>query len=64
MDAEVYVTILEGFLVPFIATNFPDSHKFMQDNYPKHTRRLAQVYLKEQGINWWRTPQAVLTSIR
>lgn len=56
MDAKVYVNILEGFLVSFIAANFPDGHKFLQDNDPKHTRRLAQDYLKEQDTNWWCTP--------
>ena len=56
MNAEVYVSIMEDFLVPFISSKFPDGHRYMQDNDPKHTSRLAQAYLKKQGINWWRTP--------
>ena len=35
---------------------FFDGHRFMQDNDPKHTSRLAQGYLKEHDINWWHTP--------
>ena len=30
MNAEVYVDILDDFLVPFISTKFPDGHCFMQ----------------------------------
>ena len=56
MDAEVYVNILKDTLLPFISAKFPDSHRFMQDNDPKHTSRLAKAYLEEQGINWWHTP--------
>ena len=28
----------------------------MQDNGPKHTSKLAQNWMKEQNINWWKTP--------
>ena len=56
MDAEVYVNILKDTLLPFISTEFPDNHRFMQDSEPKHTRRLAKAYLEEQSINWWHTP--------
>ena len=56
MNAEVYVNILKDTLLPFISAKFPDSHRFMQDNDPKHTSRLAKAYLEEQGINWWHTP--------
>ena len=38
MDAELYCSILETTLVPFINQTLPD-HKFMQDNDPKHTSR-------------------------
>ena len=56
MNAKVYVNILKDILLPFISAKFPDSHRFMQVNDPKHTSRLAKAYLEEQGINWWLTP--------
>ena len=27
----------------------------MADNDPKHTSKLAQQFLKEKHVNWWRT---------
>ena len=35
---------------------YPDGHRFMQDNDPKHTSRLVQKVLVEEGVNWWKTP--------
>ena len=49
MDAEVNVNILKDTLLPIISAKFPDSHRFMQYNDPKHTSRLAKAYLEEQG---------------
>ena len=43
-------------MLPFIANVMPDGHRFMADNDPKHTSKLAQEYLKEKKVNWWRTP--------
>ena len=56
MDAEAYVMILERTLLPFIQQVYPDHHRFMQDNDPKHTSRRAQEFFEEKGINWWQTP--------
>ena len=42
MNAEVYVSIMEDFLVPFISSKFPDGHRYMQDNDPKHTSDLPK----------------------
>eukprot|EP00731_Ephydatia_muelleri_P004704 Em0002g880a len=62
MDAPLYVNILDTTLLPFIAQKFPSSHRFMAahrfmaDNDPKHTSKLAQQFLKEKHVNWWRTP--------
>ena len=56
MNACLYIEVLQSGLVPFIRRTFPDSHRFMQDNDPKHTSRRAADFLEEEGINWWKTP--------
>lgn len=56
MDAEKYTSILQTCLVPFIHTTYPDSHRFMQDNDPKHTSRTALNFFQTHAINWWKTP--------
>lgn len=57
MDADFYCQILDRFLVPFIHEKFPNqTPRFMQDNDPKHTSRLAQTFFQTNGINWWKTP--------
>ena len=55
MDAELFCSILETTLIPFIREKLPD-HRFMQDNDPKHTSRRAQAFFDTNNINWWRTP--------
>ena len=56
MNADVYIRILQECLVPFCHRMYPDGHRFMQDNDPKHTSRRAQRFFQETEINWWRTP--------
>ncbi len=34
MDAAFYIRILQRYLLPFIDSNFPTTHRFMQDNDP------------------------------
>ena len=53
---ELFVSILEGTLVPFITDVFPEEHRFMQDNDPKHTSGYAADWMKDNSINWWKTP--------
>ena len=56
MDAPFYVEILQHYLVPFVHSEFPSTHRLMQDNDPKHTSRLAQAFFERNQITWWRTP--------
>ena len=46
--------IIKGNLLPFIQTTFPDSHRFQQDNDPKHKSKLAQEFMTRNSINWWK----------
>ena len=58
MAAPLYCEILQKTLIPFIEKTFlsPATHRFMQDNDPKHTYRAAQDFFTRSGIIWWRTP--------
>ena len=57
MDGPLYVSILEEFLLPFLIEKFPDGqYRFMQDNDPKHTSRVAKDFYAQKSINWWKTP--------
>ena len=56
MDAELYVQILERTLLPFLHEVYPDSHRFMQDNDPKHTSKRAAKFFATKGVHWWKTP--------
>lgn len=57
MKKELFVDILDATLLTFIQeSSCPAGQKFMQDNDPKHRSGLAQRWITEQGINWWKTP--------
>ena len=56
MDAPLYIDILKDTLLPFVKDVFPDGHRLMADNDPKHTSKAAQEFLVDKGIYWWRTP--------
>ena len=55
MDAPLFVEILKVGLLPFIRDKFPESHRFMQDNDPKHRSNLVKDFLEDEGVNWWKT---------
>ena len=54
MDADLYVTILQQGLLPFIRDTYPASHRLMQDNDPKHTSRAARNFFEQEHIHWWK----------
>ena len=56
MKATKYTEILQQTLLPFIKDVYPEGHRFMADNDPKHTSLYARNYLTERGVNWWRMP--------
>ena len=56
MDKTLYIEILEKTLLPFLKEVYPNGHRFMADNDPKHTSHSARQFLDDNNINWWRTP--------
>ena len=56
MDAIMYIDILRRSLPPFIEEVYPDGHRFMQDNDPKHTLLLANGFFTTHNMNWWKYP--------
>ena len=56
MDAPLYIEILRETLIPFLHKAYPEGHRFMQDNDPKHTSKAAKSFIAENRINWWQTP--------
>ena len=56
MKAELFIDILDKMLLSFIDEVYPDGHKLMQDNDPKHTSIMAKQWLVDKSVNWWKTP--------
>ena len=48
MDANFCIPILQNYLLPFILENFQFTHQFMQEKDPKHTSRLAKLFIYER----------------
>ena len=53
MRTTCYGSIIQAALVPFITSVYPEGHRLMQDNDPKHTSRYIQKLFEDV---WWRTP--------
>jgi hypothetical protein len=47
MESIGYQTMLERNLLPFIASKYPDGHRFWQDNDPKHIRNFTLLYFNQ-----------------
>jgi len=56
MDAPLYIDVLEKTLLPFIEQVYPDNHRLMADNDPKHTSNETKQFLTQNEVEWWRTP--------
>ena len=52
MDSVYHQGILKDYLIPFITSTYPDSHRFMQDNDPKHVSRSTIQFMKDNNINY------------
>ena len=53
---ELFVSILEGILLPFITDVYAEEHRFIQDNDLKHTPGYAAGWMKDNFIDWRKTP--------
>lgn len=53
MDSIGYQGILNDTLLPFLRTTYPDRHRFMQDNDPKHVSRSTKQWMENNGENLW-----------
>ena len=52
MNSDFYIeNVLRVGLVPFLEF-FPEGHRFVQDNDPKHRSKRTQAFMKENDINW------------
>ena len=56
MDSEFYQQEILAKVAPWLQLRYPEGHKFMQDNDPKHTSRSTVQYMTDHEINWWPTP--------
>ena len=58
LDGVLYTQILDKYLLPFIEKLFHGTeYRFMQDNDPKHTSRVAKDFYQAKSINWWPAAQ-------
>lgn len=50
MDQHAYVNILQNVILTFAEDNMSLKWVFRQDNYPKHTSRVAQEWFRDNEI--------------
>jgi len=56
MDASLHIDVLDKTLLPFLEKVYPDGHRLMADNNPKHTSNDYRKFLKDHEVTWWQTP--------
>ena len=56
MNAELFIDTLSKTLLPFTEGVYPEGHKFMQDNDPKHSSNMTK--------SGWRTSQSICGRLR
>ena len=56
MDSVYYQEILSTYFIPFVQTHYPEHHRLMQDNDPKHVSKSTKDYMQRNNINHWPTP--------
>ena len=56
MNSTRFCSILDEGLQSFLREVYPDGHRFMQDNDPKHCSNYTKKYFEDSDVNWWRTP--------
>ena len=52
MDAEVYVEIMEDYIVPDMRRMYGNNWYLHQDNDPKHQSNLTRSFLAYNNITW------------
>ena len=55
LTATRFGKVLKKGLIPFVRSNFPNHHKFQQDNDPKHCSNYIKKFLEDKEIEWWKT---------
>ena len=56
LNAIEFQNLLEQFLVPFIANQYPNYHCLQMDNAPCHTARSTRDFIEKNNINHIKTP--------
>ena len=56
LDSIDLLKIFNKNIKPFLTKVWPDGHRLIMDNDPKHTSKLTQNWLKNNNVHHWKTP--------
>lgn len=56
MDSTGYQAIMRDYLLPFVSRAYPQGHRLVMDNDPKHRSKSTSEWMKINHINHWPTP--------